>query len=81
MCKILHCRCNFYGIHTLIDLSTNEENDKYLMKLGIGVFKSDHLVPSPLANPTNLLSVQITIVKTFPSDLMEVIDTIAIKVG
>ena len=85
MCKILHRR-NLYGIHTIINVSMKKKGKEgYLMKLGIGVLKPDHLVPPNLANPTNLPMGQITIITTFPNAqcliqycyLMEVEDTIA----
>ena len=66
MCKILHRR-NLYGIHTIINVSMKKKGKEgYLMKLDIGVLKPDHLVPSPLANTTNLPLVQI-IIKTLPN--------------
>ena len=39
--------------------------ENYLMKLVIRVLKSDHLVPSPVANPANLVHEQITIETVF----------------
>ena len=89
MCRIFHCCCNLYGIYKIINLTMKEVKEEYLMKLGIGVLKPDHLVPPNLANPTNLPMGQITIITTFPNAqcliqycyLIEVEDTIALPEG